>query len=88
MTKLPEHQSMPIESLTRLKRRQMLSLCSNGFGSIALIGLAASKSFGGKVENINFSGTAMVVWQLAVHKNLLDTFFGLLKISGYKSNKN
>ena len=57
MTKLPEHQSMPIESLTRLKRRQMLSLCSNGFGSIALIGLAASKSFGGKVENINFSST-------------------------------
>ena len=48
---------MPIESLTRLKRRQMLSLCSNGFGSVALIGLAASKSFGGRVDDINLPST-------------------------------
>ena len=30
----------------KITRRQMLSLCSNGFGSLALLGLMDSKTFG------------------------------------------
>ena len=29
-----------------MTRRRMLSLCSNGFGSLALLGLMGSKTFG------------------------------------------
>ena len=41
---------MPIKVSSRLNRRQLLSFCSNGFGSIALLGLAGSKAFGGKIN--------------------------------------
>ena len=35
-----------------MTRRRMLSLCSNGFGSLALLGLMGSKTFG----NVLISG--------------------------------